>query len=151
MAAEFASDNRDYLEQRLGRPVGQTDLYMAHFLGAAGAANFLSGMSDNPEQPAAALLPAAARANRSVFYQRNGEAKSVRDVYERFAEKLGQSGRVPVQTETARRSSATKDHALEVTRQWVAKQRGTAGEATTAAITPSTARLLYLSLTTGQV
>lgn len=151
MAAEFASDNQDYLEQRLGRPVGQTDLYMAHFLGAAGAANFLSGMADNPEQPAATLLPAAARANRPVFYQQSGEARSVREVYERFAEKLGRSGDMPARTMLARQESPTAHRALEATRQWVAMQRGTAGDAAPPSITPSTARLLYLSLTTGQV
>lgn len=40
MAAEFAADNRASLEARLGHSVEQVDLYLAHFLGAAGRASF---------------------------------------------------------------------------------------------------------------
>ena len=33
MAAEFAADNKDYLEGRLGKSAAPVDLYLAHFLG----------------------------------------------------------------------------------------------------------------------
>ena len=89
MAAEHASDNKDALEGTLGRDATGTDLYMAHFLGLGGAKKFLSGMQSNPYANAAALFPAAANANRNVFYTPSGQARSLTEVYDRFADKLG--------------------------------------------------------------
>lgn len=89
MAGEFAADNAAVLERKLGRAVGATDLYMAHFLGAGGAAKFLKALVDSPGVAAAGLLPAAAAANHSVFFGRDGAARSVGEVYARFAGKLG--------------------------------------------------------------
>ena len=91
MAAEFASDNRDYLEQRIGRPAESVDLYMAHFLGAGGAAKFLQAADSNPGASGAAMFPAAARANRSIFYDRQGNARSVSEIRASFAQKLDKS------------------------------------------------------------
>ncbi|WP_106639603.1 transglycosylase SLT domain-containing protein [Allosphingosinicella vermicomposti] len=89
MAAEFASDNRDYLEARLGRPMESVDLYLAHFLGAGGAEEFLGAYAADPSTPAASILPAAARANRSIFYRPDGSARSVAEIRDNFAAKLG--------------------------------------------------------------
>lgn len=89
MAAEHASDNKDALESSTGRAATGTDLYMAHFLGLGGARRFLSAMQNNPDASAANLFPAAARANRGVFYGSDGSARSLSDVYQRFATKLG--------------------------------------------------------------
>jgi hypothetical protein len=89
MAAEHASDNKGAIEATTGRAATGTDLYMAHFLGLGGARTFLSAMQANPERSAAAVFPAAARANRSVFYERDGSARSLSDVYQRFSDKLG--------------------------------------------------------------
>jgi hypothetical protein len=89
MAAEHASDNADALQGTLGRTANGTDLYMAHFLGLGGAKQFLSAMQANPDRPAAAMFPGAARANRNVFFERDGSARSLSQVYERFAGKLG--------------------------------------------------------------
>ena len=91
LAGELAQENRRHLEGELGRPVGQTELYMAHFLGAGGATKFLKAMDQNPSQPAAGLLPEAARANRSIFYDR-GQPRTVSEIYDRFAAKFGEEG-----------------------------------------------------------
>ncbi len=88
MAAELATDNRAYLEQRTGRPADSTDLYLAHFLGAGGAAKFLTTMNYSPDTPAASMFPAAARANASIFYDRSGNARSLAEIRDRFASKL---------------------------------------------------------------
>src|SRR3546814_13286067 len=61
----------------LGIQPGQTDLYLGHFLGTSGASRFLGARQDNPAQNAAALLPEAAAANRGVFYDADGRARSV--------------------------------------------------------------------------
>lgn len=88
MAGAFARDNGAALEHRLGRAAGATDLYMAHFLGAGGAARFLRGMAATPGAAAATLLPAAALANRGVFYAKDGSARSLAEVYARFEAKI---------------------------------------------------------------
>lgn len=90
MAAEHASDNKAALEERLGRPATGTDLYMAHFLGQGGAAKFLGVMEVDPNRSGAALFPAAARANRGIFYASNGQPRSLGEIYARFAGKLDQ-------------------------------------------------------------
>ncbi|HSK41324.1 MAG TPA: hypothetical protein VK943_16285, partial [Arenibaculum sp.] len=89
MAAEYARENRDYLAREVGGTVGGTELYMAHFLGAGGAAKFLSALRHDPGQPAAALLPQAASANRAVFYEASGRPRTVAEIYDRFAGRFG--------------------------------------------------------------
>lgn len=89
MAAEHASDNKDALEASLGREATGTDLYMAHFLGLGGAKQFLKAMQVAPDRAAASMFPAAAGANRNVFFNRDGSARSLSEVYERFGAKLG--------------------------------------------------------------
>ncbi len=89
MAAELASDNQDFLGGKLGRAPEAVDLYLAHFLGEAGAARFLEAHDANPDGPAASLLPAAANANRSVFYRADGTQRSFAEIRANFAEKLG--------------------------------------------------------------
>jgi len=88
MAAQHAADNKAYLEQRLGREAEPVDLYLAHFLGVGGAAKFLSAHDRAPGATAASLFPSAARANRSIFYDRQGQARSFSDIRDRFAAKL---------------------------------------------------------------
>lgn len=88
MAAEHAADNKTHLEGALGRPATGTDLYMAHFLGLGGARRFLQALQNNPDRSAAAMFPAAAHANRGVFYGADGQPRSVSEIYQRFATKL---------------------------------------------------------------
>ncbi|HEY1125003.1 MAG TPA: transglycosylase SLT domain-containing protein [Sphingobium sp.] len=91
MAAELASDNRNYLVQQTGRQPEAVDLYLAHFLGAGGAAKFLNSMASAPNMPAAGLFPAAARANASIFYDKDGSPRSLADIRASFAQKLNGS------------------------------------------------------------
>ncbi|MGE4064573.1 MAG: transglycosylase SLT domain-containing protein [Rhodospirillaceae bacterium] len=92
MAAAYAQDNAAKLEGALGRQPDSADLYLAHFLGASGASAVLSAAQERPEVSAASLLPAAAKANRAVFYTKDGEARSAADVValvrERFTDQL---------------------------------------------------------------
>ena len=48
MAASFTKDNQTFLQTNVGGKVGPTELYLAHFLGAGGAAKFLTAMRQNP-------------------------------------------------------------------------------------------------------
>lgn len=113
MAAEHASDNQAALESTLGRETNGTDLYMAHFLGLGGATKFLSKLASSPQTTGAALFPAAARANRSVFYASNGQPRTVADIYDRFANKLAGSSADSDATRAANMQFAAQALALQ--------------------------------------
>lgn len=101
LAAEFASDNKTYLERTWGGEVGSTELYFAHFLGAGGAAGFLKARDEEPMTIAADLFPKAAQANRNVFYDsRTGRARTLAEVYDFFDRKF-QAGSDPVRVASA--------------------------------------------------
>lgn len=90
MAAELASDNRAELTSVLGREPDASELYLAHFLGVSGASQFLSALDTDPSQSAAAILPKAAAANRSIFYQ-EGAPRTVGGVMEVIRGRVGQA------------------------------------------------------------
>jgi len=138
MAAELASDNRSALEQTLGRKADPVDLYLAHFLGAGGAATFLRAHDANPDAPAAALLPQAARANRAIFFDKNGAPRSVAEIRDRFAAKLGGSAAPP----PARVPAGGEFIPLRM----AALQTGGASAAVGPRPSPQYARLAYLML-----
>lgn len=98
LAAEYALENKRYLERAVeGGQVGSTELYLAHFLGAGGAAGFLNAMKDNPLAPAADLMPKAARANRGVFYDREtGRPRTLAAIYDLFAKKFQGDAAAPL-------------------------------------------------------
>lgn len=99
MAGALAQDNRAALMPVLGREPEPNELYLAHFLGSAGATRFLSEMQRNPEASAAALMPQAAAANKSIFYHRSGAARSLESVHQLIANKVSramESGDAPV-------------------------------------------------------
>jgi hypothetical protein len=88
MAAELSQENGEFLNNNWGGEVGETELYLAHFMGAGGAASFLKAKDNNPMMAAADLFPDAARSNRSVFFDGNGRARSVSEVYNLFDKKF---------------------------------------------------------------
>jgi hypothetical protein len=155
MAGEYASDNKGVLEAKLGRDTNSTDLYMAHFLGPAGATRFLKARDADPSQSAASVMPAAARANHWVFYDKSGNPRSLDQVYQRFAARFDQSNTTPASSGTTQPVDSSSD----IARMQLAALNGTS-EGTTVAtaddstltpqnlLTPSpqTARLAYLML-----
>ncbi len=110
MAAEFAADNSAILAQRLDRAVEPTDLYLAHFLGVGGATRFLKAHAANPSSAAAAILPKAAAANRSIFYTADGGARSLEEIRSRFAEKFEASPPPIATVQIASGQSTTTRH-----------------------------------------
>ncbi len=92
MAGALANDNKAALTGVLGRAPDAAELYLAHFLGTGGAVQFLGA---RPDQSAAALMPAAARANKGIFFDQGGAARSVSGVMEllrtRLATAMGHS------------------------------------------------------------
>lgn len=88
LAAAFTRNNGDYLHQRFGRMPSAGELYIAHFLGARGAEKmFVAGLSD-PDQIASKLFPKQAKANPSIFYDKDG-ARTIREVYKSLVAKHG--------------------------------------------------------------
>ncbi|MGE4321516.1 MAG: lytic transglycosylase domain-containing protein [Sphingobium sp.] len=153
MAAEHAADNKAYLEKRLGREAEPVDLYMAHFLGVGGAAKFLGAHDRAPGTAAASHFPAAARANRAVFYDRQGNARSFADIRERFAVKLRSGAdsidtgpvryaQTPVPAPQGERMVQPADY-VRIETQRLAQQADVS-----IAPRPVTARLAYLMLAT---
>ena len=163
MAGEYASDNKDILQAKLGREANSTDLYMAHFLGPAGATRFLRAKDASPDQSAASVMPAAARANKWVFYDKLGNPRSLADVYQRFAARFDQAAPAATGSSTVQMAGAT-DTASDIARMQLAALNGTTeGRSVTTAdaaigdptnmtaaavLTPSpqTVRLAYLML-----
>jgi len=81
MAGAFTRANAQQLTQRIGRAPSDGELYIAHFLGPSGASRLISLASNNPQASAANAFPGAARANRSIFYDRQGHARTTAQVY----------------------------------------------------------------------
>lgn len=81
MAGVFTRKNAAKLAAQIGRAPTGGELYLAHFLGPAGAAKLIGTASQRPGAAAAALFPGAARANPTIFYDRQGGARSVAQVY----------------------------------------------------------------------
>jgi hypothetical protein len=88
MAAGLAEDNRAHLAPILGREPDHGELYLAHFLGAGGAGRFLTAMAQDAGQSAAALFPKPAAANRPIFYEPGGAARSLEGVLAHLGGKI---------------------------------------------------------------
>lgn len=81
LAAAYTKSNGDYLYERFGRMPSPGELYIAHFLGANGAAKFFDAGLANPNQSAVALFPRQAKANATIFYD-DGKPRSIKGVYQ---------------------------------------------------------------------
>ncbi|MGC1250448.1 MAG: transglycosylase SLT domain-containing protein, partial [Xanthobacteraceae bacterium] len=71
MAGAFTQSNAAVLAAKIGRPPSEGELYIAHFMGAGGAARLISSAAANPNASAASYFPIAAHANTSIFYDRS--------------------------------------------------------------------------------
>lgn len=87
MAAAYTQDSASVLANRLGRSAGEGELYVAHFLGAGGAAKLITAAEETPDARADLLFPAAAAANRPIFYQKDGSPRSAEEVYRNLVSK----------------------------------------------------------------
>jgi hypothetical protein len=81
LAAALTQSNSFRLTGLIGRRPTDGELYIAHFLGVGGAAKLIANAEDNPQASGARLFPNAAAANRSIFFDRAGSARSVSEVY----------------------------------------------------------------------
>jgi soluble lytic murein transglycosylase-like protein len=81
MAGAFTNHNAQIVAGAIGRKPTDGELYIAHFLGASGAGKLITLAAMQPNTPAANAFPGAAAANRPIFYDQQGQARSAGDVY----------------------------------------------------------------------
>jgi hypothetical protein len=100
MAAVLTQSNSFNLTGKIGRRPTDAELYIAHFMGASGAARLITNAEDNPQASGARLFPNAAAANRPIFFDRTGRARSVAEVYSVLASRYASAANSPA-TRTA--------------------------------------------------
>lgn len=88
MAGALARTNASHLTAVTGKVPTEGELYAAHFLGPEGAGRLINAVNSRGSANAAAMFPAAAAANRPIFYNRDGSARTVTEVYDRLTAKF---------------------------------------------------------------
>jgi len=88
MAGALARTNAEYLTAATGKVPTEGELYTAHVLGPDGAARLINAVNARGDANAATMFPAAAAANRPIFYNRDGSARTVTEVYDRLTAKF---------------------------------------------------------------
>ncbi len=81
LAGALTRNNAALVGANIGRQPTNGELYIAHFLGADGAGKLINAASGRPQTSAAVMFPNAAAANRNIFYDHSGRARSVGEVY----------------------------------------------------------------------
>lgn len=112
----FTADNAKQLTAA-GIPINPANLYGAHFLGAGGARQFIPAAINSPDAPAVQFVsPGAARANRSVFYNKDGSPKTAGQVYSWLGGSRGQSApaATPTLPQQAPRQVANADPEADI-------------------------------------
>lgn len=87
MAGELKMRDTATLEGKLGRKISRSEFYLSHFFGVDRARKFMSLLDGKPKQSASRVFPAAAKANKALFYQQNGRKTrqlTVAEVYEKI-------------------------------------------------------------------
>jgi hypothetical protein len=92
MAGALTQQNAATLARRIGRPPTESELYIAHFFGAGGAGKLIQLAQNDPQANAAQAFPLAAHANRPIFYDRQGNARSIAGVYSELVRRFKVAG-----------------------------------------------------------
>lgn len=81
MAGALTQKNSEQLGAGLGRQPHAGELYIAHVLGARGATDLIRTAASDPSRAAARDFPEAAAANKAIFFDKSGRARSAQEVY----------------------------------------------------------------------
>lgn len=85
----FTKDNKEQLEKSLGYQPNDGELYLAHFLGAGGAINLIKTVNAEPNKLTTEhFSEAELKANRNVFFNKDGSPKTVSQVYNSMTSKV---------------------------------------------------------------
>ena len=113
MAGALARTNASYLSASTGKVPTEGELYAAHFLGPEGAGRLINAVNSRGDANAATMFPAAAAANRPIFYNRDGSPRSVTEVYDRLTAKFDNTRLALVQEQPKVSQRAERRHAGE--------------------------------------
>lgn len=91
MAGHLLADGRALLARKLGRPVSEAESRVAYVLGAGGAASLIRAAEKSPDTAAREILPKAAAANHSLFYDRGGRALSAGEAMDSLMRRMNQN------------------------------------------------------------
>jgi hypothetical protein len=132
MAGVLTQKNAAALQRRIGRPPTDAELYVAHFLGAGGAGKLIQLTGSNPQASAADAFPLAAQSNRPIFYDRQGNARSMSGVYAELARRFKVASDGPGGTTAVAAASRGRPviDVAAVTRVFAAAQPSAAASAT---------------------
>ncbi len=92
MAAEMLKQDGAKIAERIGRGLTAGETYLIHFLGPEDATRFMTKLEETPDASAAQLLPKPAKANKPIFFERQGgkmKDRSIREVHEAFEHMMG--------------------------------------------------------------
>src|SRR4051794_29569508 len=117
MAGALTQKNREVLTSELGRAPTGGELYAAHFLGAAGAADLVKAAATNPTRPIASDFPDAAAANRSIFFDPQGRSRGAGEVYALLTRSQGASSAERASTSTTAAPAFAPDRPVAFARQ----------------------------------
>jgi hypothetical protein len=81
MAGAFTRNNAAQLASAIGRAPTDGELYIAHFLGSDGAAKLITAAARQPQANAVQMFPQAAAANRGIFLDEFGRARTAGALY----------------------------------------------------------------------
>jgi hypothetical protein len=82
MAAHLMKFNADMFEKQMGRKPTDGEYYVQHFMGGQGGINLTKWVSSNPDAIAAEKFSAAAENNPTIFYDKGGKPRTVKEVYD---------------------------------------------------------------------
>ncbi|HEY4405687.1 MAG TPA: lytic transglycosylase domain-containing protein [Xanthobacteraceae bacterium] len=112
MAGVLTQQNAAALARRIGRPPTESELYIAHFFGAGGAGKLIQLAGSDPQANAAQAFPLAAHANPPIFYDRQGNARSVSGVYSELVRRFKVASDGPAATLASAAAHPTQQAAL---------------------------------------
>jgi hypothetical protein len=81
LASALAAENKVAIKTMTGKDATEGEIYAAHFLGGRQAVNLILAKDNKPDAPAAALFPAEAASNPTIFYDKEGQPRSIAQVY----------------------------------------------------------------------
>ena len=80
--AIMAKRSNNVIRAATGRNATDAELYMGHFLGEGGLRSLMLGLEADPNASAPALFPDAAKANPTVYKNKDGSDKTLRQLYD---------------------------------------------------------------------
>ncbi|MFN4230951.1 lytic transglycosylase domain-containing protein [Parvibaculum sp.] len=110
MAGAYTQESAEILESRIGREASEGELYIAHFLGAGGASKLIEAAEETPNARADTLFPAAAAANRSIFYEKDGSPRTAAEVHANLVAKHEGTDATRIAELAAQRGLSSKRH-----------------------------------------